>query len=67
MKRRFSEERIAQILREGVAAETRAEVWRTHGISAWADDRWRQRHEVCWPFTPSGLICWQSSHESTKS
>jgi len=44
MKRRFSEEQIAQILREGAAAETTAEVWRKYGISEWTYYRWRQRY-----------------------
>ena len=35
MKRRFSEEQIVQILREGEAAESKAEVWRKHGVSEW--------------------------------
>ena len=44
MKRRFSEEQIVQILREGEAAESKAEVWRKHGVSEWTDYRWRQRY-----------------------
>lgn len=44
MKRRFSEEQIVQILREGEAAETKAEVWRQYGISEWTYYRWRQRY-----------------------
>ena len=44
MKQRFSEEQIVQILREGEAAETKAEVWRKYGISEWTYSRWRQRY-----------------------
>lgn len=44
MKRRFSEEQIVQILREGEAAESKAEVWRKHGVSEWPYYRWRQRY-----------------------
>jgi putative transposase len=44
MKRRFSEEQIVQILREGEAAESKAEVWRKYGISEWTYYRWRQRY-----------------------
>ncbi len=44
MKQRFSEEQIVQILREGEAAETKAEVWRKYGISEWTYYRWRQRY-----------------------
>ena len=44
MKRRFSEEQIIQILREGEAAESKAEVWRKHGVSEWTYYRWRQRY-----------------------
>jgi hypothetical protein len=33
MKQRFSEGRIVQILREGEATETKADVWRKYGIS----------------------------------
>ena len=44
MKRRFSEEQIVQILREGEAAESKAEVWRKHGVSEWTYYRWRQRY-----------------------
>ena len=44
MKRRFSEEQIVQILREGEAAETTADVWRKYGVSEWTYYRWRQRY-----------------------
>ena len=44
MKQRFSEEQIVQILREGEAAETKAEVWRRYGISEWTYYRWRRRY-----------------------
>lgn len=44
MKRRFSEEQIVQILREGEAAETKADVWRKYGVSEWPDYRWRWRY-----------------------
>ncbi len=44
MKQRFSEEQIVQILREGEAAATKADVWRKHGISEWTYYRWRQRY-----------------------
>ena len=44
MKQRSSEEQIVQILREGEAAETKAEVWRKHGIAEWTCSRWRQRY-----------------------
>ena len=44
MKRRFSEEQIVRILREGEAAESKAEVWRKHGVSEWTYYRWRQRY-----------------------
>jgi putative transposase len=44
MKRRFSEEQIVQILREGEAAESKAEVWRKHGVSERTYYRWRQRY-----------------------
>jgi putative transposase len=44
MKRRFSEEQSVQSLREGEAAETKAELWRQYGISEWTYYRWRQRY-----------------------
>ena len=44
MQRRFSEEQIVRILREGEAAESKAEVWRKHGVSAWTSYRWRQSY-----------------------
>ena len=44
MKQRFREDQIVHILREGEAAETKAEVWRTYGISAWTYYCWRQRY-----------------------
>ncbi|MDP9374350.1 MAG: transposase [Chloroflexota bacterium] len=44
MKQRFSEEQIVQILREGEAAESKAEVWRKYGVSEWTYYRWRQRY-----------------------
>ncbi len=44
MKQRFSEEQIVQILREGEAAETKADGWRKYGVSEWTYYRWRQRY-----------------------
>jgi putative transposase len=42
MKRRFSEEQIIQILREGETAPTKAEVCRKYGISEWTYYRWQR-------------------------
>lgn len=44
MKRRYSEASIVQIVREGEAAETKAEGWRKYGIAEWPYYRWRQRY-----------------------
>ncbi len=44
MKQRFSEEQIVQILREGEAEETKADVWRKYGVSERTYYRWRQRY-----------------------
>jgi putative transposase len=43
MKQRFSEEQIIAILQEAEAAEDRAVVFRTYGISEWTYYRWRKR------------------------
>ena len=44
MKRRFSEEQIIQILREGETAPTKAEVCRKYGISEWTYYRWQRQY-----------------------
>lgn len=44
MKQRFSAEQLVQLRREGEAAETKADVWRQYGVSAWISYRWRQRY-----------------------
>lgn len=45
MKRRFSEEQIISILREGELAPTKAEVCRKHGISEWTFYRWQRQYQ----------------------
>jgi putative transposase len=45
MKRRFSEEQIIAILREGETAPTKAEVCRKHGISEWTFYRWQRQYQ----------------------
>lgn len=41
MKRRFCEEQIIQVLREGETAPTKAEVCRKYGNSEWTYYRWQ--------------------------
>jgi len=45
MKRRFSDEQIIAILREGELAPTKAEVCRKHGISEWTFYRWQRQYQ----------------------
>ena len=44
MKKRYSEEQIVQILREGNAAP-RSEVCRKYGISEWTYYRWKKEYQ----------------------
>jgi putative transposase len=44
VKRRFSEEQIIAILREGETAPTKAEVCRKYGISEWTYYRWQRQY-----------------------